>query len=154
MIPRVCAMRDWVEWEEWAASTLSQKVAWEREGTGRMDIGCRCSLGGFVPLFWGLDMYAPEPFCAVKMTPRSMLSSAESVVTDSGEEILRSVSAGRFGQPNTPTLTSPSTISATQTAYCPPLKNPFVPSIGSIVHILPFAPPSPFPASNASSIAV
>ncbi|KAI9569172.1 hypothetical protein HD554DRAFT_2020949, partial [Boletus coccyginus] len=37
----------------------------------------------------------------------------------------------RFGQPRT---TCPSTINARHTAYRPPRKNPFVPSMGSSVH--------------------
>jgi hypothetical protein len=42
---------------------------------------------------------------------------------------------GRFGQPMTPSSTRASISSARQTAYCPPRKNPFVPSIGSSVHM-------------------
>jgi hypothetical protein len=42
---------------------------------------------------------------------------------------------GRLGQPITPSSTRASTNSARQTAYCPPRKNPFVPSIGSSVHM-------------------
>jgi hypothetical protein len=44
-------------------------------------------------------------------------------------------STGKFGHPITPSSTCASMMSARQTAYCPPLKNPFVPSIGSRVHI-------------------
>jgi hypothetical protein len=42
---------------------------------------------------------------------------------------------GRFGQPMTLSSMGVLIISARQTAYCPPRKNPFVPSIGSSVHM-------------------
>ncbi|EGO22972.1 hypothetical protein SERLADRAFT_350212, partial [Serpula lacrymans var. lacrymans S7.9] len=42
---------------------------------------------------------------------------------------------GKFGHPITPSCTCASTIKARHTAYCSPRRNPFVPSIGSRVHI-------------------
>lgn len=44
-------------------------------------------------------------------------------------------STGRFGHPNAPACTFPSTMSARHTAYWSPLRKPFVPSIGSNAHI-------------------
>jgi len=60
-------------------------------------------------------------------------------------------STGKFGHPITPSSTRASTRSARQTAYCSPRKNPFVPSIGSRVHIRPLRPPPKFPRSMASN---
>ena len=45
-------------------------------------------------------------------------------------------SVGKFGQPMIPSSSRASTSNARQTAYCPPRKNPFVPSIGSSVQNL------------------
>mmetsp|Transcript_3153 Transcript_3153/g.10607 ORF Transcript_3153/g.10607 Transcript_3153/m.10607 type:complete len:247 (+) Transcript_3153:278-1018(+) len=59
-------------------------------------------------------------------------------------------SLGMFGHPRTPPVTSPSSIRANAIAYCRPLMNPFVPSIGSKIQKAPLAPPSDVPRSMAS----
>jgi hypothetical protein len=77
----------------------------------------------------GYTIIAPSPFTADSSTPLLPSGSAGS--------------RGRFGHPRAPTWTFPSTISARQTAYCAPLRKPFVPSIGSSAHI-PIAHQPPF----------
>ena len=64
---------------------------------------------------------APWPLTAMKRHPFG----------PSGFEASR----GRLGQPIIPTCTFASTRRARHTAYCSPLRKPFVPSIGSRVHI-------------------
>lgn len=63
---------------------------------------------------------APWPLTATKIQP----------LRPSGSTLF----TGRFGQPMTPRTTSPWMTNARQTAYCPPRKNPFVPSMGSSAH--------------------
>lgn len=59
-------------------------------------------------------------------------------------------SIGRFGTPRAPTVAFPSTKRPKQTAYCPPLRKPFVPSIGSRAQTRPVLPPSCNPLSIVS----
>lgn len=65
----------------------------------------------------GRTWKAPWPLTATKSTPFSPSGLV--------------MSTGRLGHPMTPTTTSPSTKSPRQTAYCPPRRNPLVPSMGS-----------------------
>lgn len=135
-------MAAWSECEEWAASTLSQKVAWVMSETGFMLMGWAGWDREPVP---SGRLVAPELAAAAKRTPRG---KEESVEAERGavSEI------GRFGQPSTPTLTTPETMRARQTAYWPPRRKPLVPSMGSRAQIRPWGPPALLPASMASSI--
>ena len=90
---------------------------------------------------------APWPSKALKRTPRSSLLVPMSAVMGAESSI------GRLGQLKTPTLTSPSTMRARQTAYWPPRRKPLVPSMGSRAHIRPLSPPALLPASMAVSMA-
>ena len=80
---------------------------------------------------------APWPLMATKMQP--LRPSGSLLFTD------------RFGQPMRPRTGCPSTINAKHTAYCPPRKNPFVPSIGSSVHRPRSDPSTTHPHSKRSA---
>ena len=141
-------MAEECECEEWAASTDSQKVALSKL------LGWReCMWIVLTPFVSGLEEewvsgreVAPPPNVAENKTP--VLGSS-----GSGADLGRGAVSdrGRFGQPRTPTLTSPSSIRARQTAYCPPRKNPFVPSIGSSAQTRPEGPPVDLPMSRRES---
>lgn len=148
VMSRRAAIRAFVPWSEWPASTDSQNEACASEsvvsafiaiGVSVVDVKGRCGRGKEdVSAEGGRDKWrvwngwaaetsswggggrtekAPWPLTAMKRTPRSDLSSLKST--------------GRLGHPVTPTTTSPSTRRPRQTAYCPPRRNPLVPSIGS-----------------------
>lgn len=144
-MPSFSAMSCWSVCEEWPASTLSQNVACVMSVTGFMDIGWLSAKAPAVrarlmaPWPRTADIKTPFPSASVWFSPASEARGAES-------------SMGRLGQPRMPTLTSPSTIKARQTAYCPPRRKPLVPSIGSKAQILPDLPPELLPLSMASNI--
>ena len=114
------------------------------------------SVTGFMAMGWtGLDkapvprgrLVAPESATAAKRTPRDE-ECGEPMEADRG-----AVSEmGRLGQPSTPTLTTPETIKARQTAYWPPRRNPLVPSMGSRAQMRPWGPPGLLPKSMARCI--
>mmetsp|Transcript_10187 Transcript_10187/g.36907 ORF Transcript_10187/g.36907 Transcript_10187/m.36907 type:complete len:310 (-) Transcript_10187:319-1248(-) len=105
----------------------------------------------------------PRPFTAAKMQPlyHPTDSPASIFVTIDGENPYvydesyskTSPVLGMFGHPITPTLRSPSSMSANAIAYWSPRTNPSVPSTGSKIQWRPF-PPFPPPLLIAATISV
>ena len=106
-----------------AFSTLSRKFSVPSVNVGIVNLALARApesahaANGFSSGSWN----APCPRTATKMHPRAPDGSA--------------AETGRFGQPMTPSWTRASTRRARQTAYCSPRRKPFVPSMGSRVHI-------------------
>lgn len=116
MIPKCSATFSLKESLACAFSTDSRRLRVSRVKAG-IEIGVGVDEKGSSSGSW----WAPWPRTATKMHPRGPDGS--------------DADTGRLGQPMTPSSTRALMMSARQTAYCSPRKNPLVPSIGSSVHI-------------------